>query len=430
MELFSHIQDNSHAPLAERLRPQDLAEVIGQDHLLKDGGFIERQVRKGQPASIVLWGPPGCGKTTIARLYAQAFQAHFEQVSAVFSGVADLRKVVAAAKDRLAMGGRTALFVDEIHRFNKAQQDAFLPFVEDGTLILVGATTENPSFELNSALLSRVQVLPVKSLDEEGLAKLLVRAEEEVGKLPLTQKARASLMQMAAGDGRYFLGLVEAIASENTQKELDVEDLGQFLQKRIANYDKDGEQHYDLISALHKSVRGSDTDGALYWLARMLDGGEDPLFIARRLVRMASEEIAMADPQALVHAVAARDSYLAQGSPEGELALAECVVYLSTAPKSNAVYKAFKSAMVAAKQTREFGPPMFARNAPTRTMKELGYGEGYKYDHDSPNAFSGQNYFPTEMDRVNFYQPNERGFEREVQKRMYYFNKNRQDVEK
>lgn len=422
--------DNSHLPLAERLRPQSLSDVIGQDHLLNENGLIHKCVEKGKAASIVLWGPPGCGKTTIARLYANAFNAHFEQVSAVFSGVADLKKVVAAAKDRLAMNQRTVLFVDEIHRFNKAQQDAFLPFVEDGTLILVGATTENPSFELNSALLSRVQVLTLKTLDEDALQKLLVRAEEEVDKLPLTEEARNSLVNMASGDGRYLCGLVEALSYESPEKDLTPEDLGKFLQKRMANYDKAGEAHYDLISCLHKAIRGSDVDGALYWFARMLDGGEDPLYIARRLIRMASEEIAMADPQALNQAVAAREAYKALGSPEGELALAQVVAYLALAPKSNAVYTAYNQARVLAKQTQEFGPPMFARNAPTKLMKELGYNEGYKYDHDSPNAFSGQNYFPSEMERVSLYNPVERGFEREMQKRLSYFNKAREDIER
>jgi len=425
------VETGDKQPLAERLRPQQLGDVIGQDHLLKKGGFIERAIHAQKPASIVLWGPPGCGKTTIARLYAQAFEAHFEQISAVFSGVADIKKVVAEAQCRLEMGQQTVLFVDEIHRFNKSQQDAFLPFVEAGTIILVGATTENPSFELNSALLSRVQVLTLHALDETALKKLIKMAEKAEGKLPVTPKAQESLLSLASGDGRYLLGMLEVVyAAAPKGKKLDPEALGELLQKRAALYDKSGEGHYNLISALHKSIRGSDPEAAIYWFARMLEGGEDPLFLARRLVRMASEEIGMADPQALQQAVAAREAFMALGSPEGELMLAQAVVYLALAPKSNAVYKAYNAARAVAAKTSEKSPPKVILNAPTKMMKEMGYGEGYAYDHDTPHAFSGQNYFPDGMARTNFYQPVARGFEREMQKRSDYFNKLRKELQK
>jgi putative ATPase len=419
----------AYVPLADRLRPQSLAEVVGQEHLLGDGGFITRCVRAGKPASIVLWGPPGCGKTTLARLYAQAFGARFVQLSAVFSGVKDLRAAVDdAARHRDTQ--TTVLFVDEIHRFNKAQQDAFLPFVEDGTFVLVGATTENPSFELNNALLSRVQVLTLKPLTVDGLATLLARAEAATGRLPLAADARAALLAMAQGDGRYLLGLVEALYNIAPDADLDVADLNALLSRKSALYDKAGEGHYNLISALHKAVRGSDPDAALYWFARMLQGGEDPLFIARRLIRMASEDIGLADPQALPQCIAARDAYHALGSPEGELMLAQAVVYLALAPKSNAVYTAYKAARKAAEQTGDLNPPKIILNAPTQLMKTEGYGDGYRYDHDTPHGFSGQDYFPDGMRRPRFYQPVERGFERDMAKRVQYFDKLRKELSK
>ena len=419
----------SNQPLAERLRPKCLDDVVGQDHLLNEDGFITRCIKANKPASIVLWGSPGCGKTTIARLYAKAFGAHFEQISAVFSGVADLKKVVAGAKDRQHTGQTTLLFVDEIHRFNKSQQDAFLPFVEDGTIILVGATTENPSFKLNAALLSRVQVLTLNQLKNAPLEAILTKAEDEIGKLPVNEKARSYLIEMASGDGRYLLSLAETINNTVGEDEkLDVPELANLLQKRKANHDV--EQHYDLISALHKSVRGSDPDASLYWFARMLEGGDDPLFLARRLIRMAVEDIGMADPNALTQTIAARQAYETMGSPEGELALAQSVVYLALAPKSNAVYNAFNSVMKRAGQTGNLGPPMVIRNAPTKVMSELGYGEGYQYDHDTTNCFSGQNYFPDDMERETYYKPVSRGFERDMVKRVNYFNKLREDINK
>lgn len=429
MELFSTQTKTHYTPLAERLRPQSLADVVGQQHLLGGDGVVTRLVEKGQAASIILWGPPGCGKTTIAQLYANAFGAQFEKLSAVFSGVADLRKVVSKAKDDLLMGKQTVLFVDEIHRFNKAQQDAFLPYVEDGTIILVGATTENPSFELNRALLSRAQVLVLEPLSVKDLEILITRAESLLeARLPIDKEAQKAILDMASGDGRYLCTILEALMSLPEKKQLYTKaDVSKFISKKMAMYDKDGEAHYDLISCLHKSIRGSDVDGALYWYARMLEGGEDPMYLARRLIRMASEEIAMADPLALAQVVAARDAYQMLGSPEGELALAQAVVYLALAPKSNAVYKAYNEARALARRTNDMPVPMFARNAPTTMMKDMGYNEGYRYDHDSENAFSGQNYFPTNMKRVALYRPNERGFEREMKKRLEYFNKLRQE---
>lgn len=409
------------APLADRLRPQDLADVVGQGHLVGPDGFLTRTIAAGVPVSVLLWGPPGCGKTTLARLYARAFGAEFVALSAVLAGVADVRNVVAAAKEARRYGKRTVLFVDEIHRFNKAQQDAFLPFVEDGTLILVGATTENPSFALNNALLSRAHVLTLKPLDDPALESILVRAETTLGPLPLTADARRVLLALAQGDGRYLLGLAEAVrlAGKDT---LDVPALEALVARRAALHDRDGEGHYNLISALHKSVRGSDPDAALYWFARMLDGGDDPLFLARRLIRMASEDIGLADPQALPVCVAARDAYQMLGSPEGELALAEAVIYLALAPKSNRTYVAFKAAKALAAQTNHLSPPAVILNAPTQLMKDLGYGHGYVYDPDTPEGFSGQNYFPDGMERPTLYAPVERGFERDMAKRISYFS--------
>ncbi len=422
--LFDRPEDR---PLAERLRPASLDQVVGQDHLLGPIAPLGRMLAIGKLSSIILWGPPGCGKTTIARLLAERTNLHFEPLSAVFSGVADLRKVFEAAKSRKAVGQGTLLFVDEIHRFNRAQQDGFLPFVEDGTVILVGATTENPSFELNGALLSRTQVLVLKRLDETALDLLTQRAEAQLGHaLPLDEDGHAALKAMADGDGRYFLNLVEALSMLPPQPVLDSAGLADVVQKRAPAYDKDREGHYNLISALHKSLRGSDTDAALYWMARMLDGGEDPLFIARRLTRFAVEDIGLADPNAVVQALSAWDVYERLGSPEGELALAQLVIYLGTAPKSNAAYMAFKAAMRSAKQTGSLMPPLHILNAPTRMMKDLGYGKGYQYDHDAEDGFSGQNYFPDGMARQAFYTPPERGFEREVRKRLEYWSRLRE----
>jgi len=415
-------------PLADRLRPKTLDEVVGQDHLLRGTGPIARMAAARRLASIVLWGPPGCGKTTIARLLAQAVDLHFEPLSAVFSGVADLRRVFEAARARRLSGQGTLLFVDEIHRFNRAQQDGFLPFVEDGTVVLVGATTENPSFEINGALLSRCQVLVLKRLDEAALETLIGRAEAETGRpLPLTEDARAALVAMADGDGRYLLNLVEEIAALlPATPPVDTAALAALVQKRAPLYDKGQEGHYNLISALHKSLRGSDADAGLYWLARMLAGGEDPLYIARRLVRFAVEDVGLADPQALVQAIAARDAYEFLGTPEGELALAQLVLYLATAPKSNAAYRAYGAATAAAKESGSLMPPAHILNAPTRLMRDLGYGRGYAYDHDAPDAFSGQSYFPEGLPRRAFYQPVERGFEREIRKRLDYWAKLRE----
>src|SRR5262244_1047488 len=411
-------------PLADRLRPRSLAEVVGQDHLLGPDGPIGRMVANRQLASVILWGPPGCGKTTIARLLAQGTDLVFEPLSAVFSGVADLRKVFEAAKKRRAMGQGTLLFVDEIHRFNRAQQDAFLPVVEDGTVILVGATTENPSFELIGALLSRAQVFVLRRLDDTDLEVLLERAEEHLGhRLPLSDDGRAALRAMADGDGRFLFNLVEEVERLPREPSLGPAELARLVQRRAPLYDKAQEGHYNLISALHKSLRGSDTDAALYWLARMLAGGEDPLYIARRLVRFAVEDVGLADPQALVQALAAWDTYERLGSPEGELALAQCVIFLGTAPKSNAAYTALSAANAAARETGSLMPPMHILNAPTRLMKELGYGKGYEYDHQAEDAFSGQNYFPDDMKREGYYHPVERGFEREIIKRLEYWEK-------
>ena len=417
-------------PLADKLRPAKLSDVVGQDHLVGVDGTLTRMLASGRIPSIILWGPPGTGKTTIARLLAGETGLVFEQMSAIFSGVADLKKAFEQARMRREQGRSTLLFVDEIHRFNKSQQDSFLPYVEDGTITLVGATTENPSFELNGALLSRAQVLVLNRLDEVALDALIGRAEIfEKRALPLDVDARASLLAMADGDGRYFLNLVEEIFASVPEDALPLssEALGKAVSKRLPLYDKAADGHYNLISALHKSVRGSDPDAALYYLARMLNAGEDPLFIARRLVRMANEDVGLADPEAVKQALAAKDVYDFLGSPEGELALAQATVYIATAPKSNALYNAFKAAMGAAKETGSVAPPKIILNAPTKLMKEQEYGSGYQYDHDQPEAFSGQNYFPDSLGRREFYQPVERGFEREVKKRLDYWAKLRRE---
>lgn len=411
-------------PLADRLRPATVGDVVGQDHLLAPEGPVGRMVAAARLASMVLWGPPGCGKTTIARLLAHETDFTFEPLSAVFSGVADLRKVFERAQARRAGGQGTLLFIDEIHRFNRAQQDGFLPYVEDGTVTLIGATTENPSFEINAALLSRCQVFVLNRLDEPALEELLARAERLEGRaLPVDADARGALKAMADGDGRYLLNLAEELFGLGVDADLDTARLIETVQKRAPLYDKSQEGHYNLISALHKSLRGSDVDAALYWLARMLAGGEDPRFVARRLARAAVEDIGLADPQALPHALAAWEAYERIGSPEGELALAQCVIYLATAPKSNASYKAFGAAMRMAKDTGSLAPPKHILNAPTRLMKDLGYGDGYAYDHDAEEAFSGQDYFPDGIDRARFYEPVERGFEREIAKRLEYWSK-------
>ena len=411
-------------PLADRLRPQKLADIVGQDHLIGPNGPITRMLAASQISSMILWGPPGCGKTTLAKLLADGVNLHFDLLSAVFSGVADLRKVFEAARERRRMGQGTLLFIDEIHRFNRAQQDGFLPYVEDGTIVLVGATTENPSFELNAALLSRAQVFVLNRLDVAAQERLVARAEDLMGyRLPLNVEARAALLDMADGDGRYLLNLAEELFRLPPEIELDPAGLSKAVQRRAPLYDKAQEGHYNLISALHKSLRGSDTDAALYWFSRMLDGGEDPLYIARRLVRFAVEDIGLADPQAITQALAGWDTYKRLGSPEGELALAQVVIYLGTAPKSNAAYTAYKNARRAAKANGSLMPPKHILNAPTKLMKDLGYGAGYEYDHDSEEGFSGQSYFPEDMRRERFYRPVERGFERDLAKRQEYWEK-------
>ncbi len=409
-------------PLADRLRPRTLAEVVGQGHLLGPEAPIGRMVGAHRLASMILWGPPGCGKTTIARLLADSTALEFEPLSAVFSGVADLRKIFDSARERRAAGRGTLLFVDEIHRFNRAQQDAFLPVVEDGTVTLVGATTENPSFELNAALLSRCQVMVLRRLDEGALDELLARAEALIGQpLPLDADARITLKAMADGDGRFLLNLAEELFARPSGEMLNAQGLMAAVQRRAPIYDKAQDSHYNLISALHKSLRGSDNDAALYWMARMLVGGEDPRYIARRLTRFAVEDVGLADPTALPQCLAAWEAYERLGSPEGELALVQAVIYLATAPKSNAAYVAHGAAMAAAQRTGSLAPPMHILNAPTRLMKDLGYAKGYQYDHDAADAFSGQNFFPDDMKRENLYQPVERGFEREIKKRLDYW---------
>jgi putative ATPase len=420
------MNEDAPRPLADRLRPRQLSDVIGQDHLTGPQGALTRMLAQGKLPSIILWGPPGTGKTTIARLLAGETGLAFEQLSAIFSGVADLKKAFEQARIRREQGRGTLLFVDEIHRFNKSQQDSFLPVVEDGTITLVGATTENPSFELNGALLSRAQVLVLNRLDEAALEGLIARAEVfEKRRLPVDDQARAALTALADGDGRYLLNLVEQVFASVPAGAavLNAEALSSIVQKRMPLYDKAAEGHYNLISALHKSVRGSDPDAALYYLARMLTAGEDPLFLARRIVRMAIEDVGLADPQAVQQALAAKDAYDFLGSPEGELALAQAVIYVATAPKSNAVYAAFKSASARARETGSLAPPKIILNAPTKLMKAQEYGAGYRYDHDEPDAFSGQNYFPTDMAREEFYRPVDRGFERDVKKRLEFWKR-------
>ncbi|MEO1648061.1 MAG: replication-associated recombination protein A [Pseudomonadota bacterium] len=413
---------NANAPLADRLRPASLDEVIGQEHLTGPEGAIGRMVAAGKLSSMILWGPPGTGKTSIARLLASSVGMRFTSISAVFSGVADLKKAFAEADKMASAGQKTLLFVDEIHRFNRAQQDGFLPFVERGTITLVGATTENPSFALNAALLSRAQVLILERLDHEALEGLLARAEALEGALPLTQDARTALIASADGDGRFLLGQAETLYNAKLNEPLDPAALGTFLQRRVAVYDKDRDGHYNLISALHKSLRGSDPQAALYYLARMLTAGEEPLYVLRRLVRFASEDIGLADPQALTQCLAAKDAYDFLGSPEGELAIVQACLYLATAPKSNAAYAAQKTAFKAARETGSLMPPANILNAPTKLMKDIGYGQGYAYDHDAEEGFSGANYWPEEMEPQTFYDPVERGFERKIKERINYWD--------
>ncbi|RIX29222.1 replication-associated recombination protein A [Sphingomonas edaphi] len=424
-------QPSADAPLADRLRPASLDEVVGQEHLTGPDGAIGRMVAAGKLASTILWGPPGTGKTSIARLLADAVGLRFVALSAVFSGVADLKRVFAEARTAAKAGQRTLLFVDEIHRFNRSQQDGFLPYVEDGTITLVGATTENPSFELNAALLSRTQVLILHRLDEEALGELLSRAEALEGTpLPLTAEARDALIASADGDGRFVLNQAETLLGMGIDQPLDPAGLAQLLQRRLAVYDKDREGHYNLISALHKSIRGSDPQAALYYLARMLVAGEEPLFVLRRLIRASVEDIGLADPHALVQCIAAKDAYDFLGSPEGELAIVQACLYLATAPKSNAAYAAQKAAWRSAKDTGSLMPPQNILNAPTRLMKDIGYGKGYAYDHDADDGFSGANYWPDEMDPLTFYHPVNRGFEAKVAERLAFWDEKRRERQK
>lgn len=424
-DLFGAQPDKAAAlkPLAERLRPKTIDDVIGQDQILSPDAPLGAMLAGGRLSSVIFWGPPGVGKTTLARLLADHTRLHFEQISAIFSGVADLKKVFEAAKIRASNGRGTLLFVDEIHRFNKAQQDGFLPHMEDGTILLVGATTENPSFEMNAALLSRAQVMVLTRLSDDDLQNLLRRAEAELGAtLNLNKEGRTTLIAMADGDGRALLNLIEQVAAWNVKSPLGTQELMTRLTRRASIYDKSGEAHYNLISALHKSVRGSDPDAALYWFSRMLEGGEDPRYLARRILRMAVEDIGLADPQAQNHCLTAWQTYERLGSPEGELALAGAVVYLALAPKSNASYVAYKAARQAANKTGSLPPPKHILNAPTEMMKDQGYGQGYDYDHDAEDGFSGQDYFPDNVTRESYYHPVERGFERDLLKRIQYFN--------
>ncbi|MFP4386445.1 MAG: replication-associated recombination protein A [Alphaproteobacteria bacterium] len=426
-DLFQSHDDTFHMqrPLADRLRPQDLEDIVGQDHLVGAGGSFRKMAKSGRIGSMILWGPPGTGKTTLARILSQHSDLHFVQISAIFSGVKDLRAVFDGARMRRSQGKGTLLFVDEIHRFMRSQQDAFLPVVEDGTITLIGATTENPSFELNSALLSRCQVFVLKRLNEDALEIMIKRAEKDLGRaLPLNEEARGMLKTMADGDGRYALMMVEHVFAQSCEGDtLDAEAFMQLVQKRAPSYDKAADGHYNLLSAFHKSIRGSDPDAALYWMCRMLEGGEDPRTITRRMTCIAAEDISLADPNAMQVAVAAWQAYERLGLPEGELALAQAVVYLATAPKSNATYLALKAAKSAAKNSGTLMPPKHILNAPTGMMQDQGYGAGYQYDHDMPDAFSGQDYFPDELGRQIFYRPNARGFERDIQKRLDYWNK-------
>ncbi|MDZ4731909.1 MAG: replication-associated recombination protein A [Xanthomonadales bacterium] len=428
-DLFDHEQDtkpSASQPLPDRLRPRTIDEIVGQEALVGPGAPIRKMIDSGRLASMILWGPPGCGKTTLARILSAHTELHFEQLSAIFSGVQDLRKIFEAARIRQRNGQGTLLFVDEIHRFNKSQQDAFLPVVEDGTIVFIGATTENPSFELNAALLSRTQVFVLNRLDHAALEQLIEKAEQDAGReLPVDEQARAMLLAMADGDGRYLLTMAEQLLAQHIEptEKLDSNAVMQLIQKRAPLYDKGDDAHYNLISALHKSVRGSDADAALYWFARMLAGGEHPEYIARRMTRIAVEDIGLADPQALPICISAWQAYERLGSPEGELALAQALVYLATAPKSNAAYAAFGAAQRAAAETGSLTPPKHILNAPTPLMKKQGYGTGYQYDHDTANGFSGQDYFPDDMPRQQFYHPPERGFEREIKKRLEYWSK-------
>ncbi|WP_411818078.1 replication-associated recombination protein A [Hyphococcus sp. DH-69] len=432
-DLFANagFEKDAPRPLADRLRPESLSEVVGQDHLLGAGAPLRRMLDTQRLSSLILWGPPGVGKTTIARLLATEANLEFEQISAIFTGVADLRKVFDRAKARRSAGQGTLLFVDEIHRFNKAQQDGFLPHVEAGVITLIGATTENPSFELNAALLSRAQVFTLKRLDEDAIERLFQRAEKESGrKLPLTEEARKALAIMADGDGRFSLNLAEEILAEpKDRKPIEVSELGAIVQRRAPVYDKGQESHYNLASALQKSIRGSDVDAALYWAARMVVGGEDPKFIFRRLVVIASEDIGNADPQALPMAVAAKNAFEFLGQPEGEIALGQLVAYLASAPKSNRAYAAFKKAKALARETGSLPPPPHAMNAPTKLMKSLGYSDGYVYDHDTEDGFAGLNYFPEDLPRTKFYEPTQFGFDKEIAKRLQYWERKRREKE-